>query len=83
MDIPISEEFKKTINYYIELSETKRVDHIVNSLIEGGVVDREYGHLIFSEGEGESNEYNIDADLLVLDAIEDEIKRQLLKKFDE
>jgi hypothetical protein len=81
MDIPISEEFKKTISFYVEACETRRADHIITSLIQEGVVDKEYRDLIFSDGE--SNGYDINMDLLVLDAIEDEIKRQLLKKFDE
>jgi hypothetical protein len=78
--IIITEDFKETIAYFIEKSETTRVDHILRKMVEGGYVDDQFGHLIFA-GDSEVSEYNIEIDLVVLDAIEDEIKRQLLVKY--
>lgn len=80
--IPISEEFKETIAYFIEKSETNRVDHILRHMIESGYIDEEYGHLIFAGDIDGHPEYDVHTDLIVIDAIEDEIKRQLLEKFD-
>ena len=79
--ISISDEFKETIAYLIERSETSRVDHILRNMIEEGYIDDEYGHLIFA-GDDEVSEYDVQVDLEVIDAVEDEIKRQLLEKFD-
>jgi len=47
-------------------------------LMELGLIDGEYEHLIFSE-----ETYNAEMDQLVADAIEDEVKRQLLLKYNE
>jgi len=77
--INISEEFKKTIKQIINSNEDcKRVDHIMIELMELGLIDGEYEHLIFSE-----ETYNAEMDQLVADAIEDEVKRQLLLKYNE
>jgi hypothetical protein len=80
--IIITEDFKETIAYFIEKSENTRVDHILRDMIEGGYIDDEFGHLIFA-GDSDTTEYNIETDLVVLDAVEDEIKRQLLIKYNE
>jgi hypothetical protein len=81
MEILITEEFKKTISQHIEMSESGQPDSILTTLIEQGHIDEEYGHLIFPERDKNNFEYNLKTDLLVLDALEDEIKRQLLTKF--
>lgn len=78
--ISITDSFKETIAYFVENSESNRVDHILTEMIESGQIDKEYGHIIFA-GDSEIEEYNIEVDLIVLDAIEDEIKRQLLVKY--
>lgn len=75
--IIISEDFKEAIANLVEQSESSRADHILRDMVESGCVDDEFGHLIF----GEEEQYNVQADLEVLDAIEDEIKLQLLKKY--
>ncbi len=81
MDILLSEEFKNTIRYFVNMSDTRRADHILTALVEQSVIDDEFGHLIYPAGN--DHEYDPKADILVLDAVEDEIKRQLLNKFDE
>ena len=78
--IIISDDFKQTIAHFIEQSETNHVDLILTDLVESGYVDGEFGHLIFSEDK-DTPGYNVQTDLVVLDAIEDEIKRQLLVKY--
>lgn len=77
--IEITEEFKATIEHFIARSETDKVNHILSALVEGGYVDDEFGHLIYIEPD---NAYNPEMDNIVLDAVENEIKKQLLKKFD-
>lgn len=78
--ITITESFKETIAYFVENSDSNRVDYILTEMVESGQIDKEYGHIIFA-GESDIEEYNIEVDLIVLDAIEDEIKRQLLIKY--
>ena len=78
--INISEDFKEVISHFVESSETRRADHILSKMVEQGFVDGEYGHLIFS-GDDDYPEYNSHVDIEVLDAIEDEIKKQLLVKY--
>lgn len=80
--IEITEEFKATIKYFIKRSETSRVDHIVRELIEQCVIDEEFGYLIYLETENGNYEYNPDMDERVLSAVENEIKAQLLTKYD-
>jgi len=81
MNINISDEFKNTIKYFIEHSETKKVNDILRDLIEQSYVDDEFGHLIWPDPEQE--QYDEEADALVIDAVETEIKNQLLVKFNE
>lgn len=76
----ITDDFKETIAYFIEHSESNRVDYILREMVEKGYIDDEYGHIIFA-GDSETPEYDVQTDLIVLDAIEDEIKRQLLVKY--
>jgi hypothetical protein len=80
--ITIPDHFKQTIAHVIEQSESSRADHILTTLVESGWVDDEFGHLIFA-GDDEVSEYDVQVDLVVLDAIEDEVKRQLLVKYNE
>ena len=80
--IEITEEFKSTIKYFVDRSDSNRVDYILRELIEQSFVDSEFGHLIYQDSEQETNEYNSEMDCLVLDAVETEIKKQLLEKFD-
>lgn len=77
--INLTEEFKEIIAQFVNKCDTRRVDHILYSIINQGWIDEEYAHLIFSE----DGEYNSKMDLIVLDAVEDEIKRQLLIKYNE
>lgn len=79
--IELTDEFKATISYFVERSETNRTDYILRELIEGSFVDYEFGHLIFPESTNNQT-YDEQMDLVVLDAVETEIKRQLLDKFD-
>ena len=73
--IPISENFKKLIKTLIEEEQYQRVDTIFNWL--------------YKEGRDKVNqEFNVDlvdeeTQILIWDEIEDEIKRQLLIKFNE
>lgn len=80
--IIISEDFKQVIAHFIKNSDSNRVDHIIADMGEQGFIDGEFGHLIFGS-DPKQPEYNIDMDLQVLDAVEDEIKKQLLVKYNE
>lgn len=79
MDVNITKEFKNTINYVISHSKSKRTDEVLRELIEQSYVDDEFGHLIWPEQE----QYNEEADALVIDAVETEIKNQLLARINE
>lgn len=80
--IIISEDFKQVIAHFIKNSDTNHVDHIIADMGEQGFIDGEFGHLIFGTNL-DYPEYDIDMDLQVLDAVEDEIKKQLLIKYNE
>lgn len=78
-EISITEEFKATINYFVNQCDTRRVDHILRTLTEQGMVDDEFGNIIYTE----NGDYIEEVDCLVLDTIETEIKNQLVRKFNE
>lgn len=78
--IHINEEFKDIIKTCIKHSDTLKVNYILRDLIEGGYIDDEFGHLIFPHDENVDSSYDAEMDAIVLDAIEDEIKLQLLEK---
>jgi hypothetical protein len=78
--IIISEEFKQTIAHFIKNSETNHVGHIIADMGEQGFIDGEFGNLIFGE-DPHNPDYNVNMDLEVIDAVEDEIKKQLLVKY--
>ena len=86
MNINITECTKLAIKDLIEKFESKRADLILDELLHSGFIDEEYKQYIFNfepEDDPDYISYDQNGEALVIDAIEDEIKNQLLKKYNE
>lgn len=80
--IEITEEYKAIIKYYVNCSETNKVNDVITEMIQQCTIDEEFGHLIYLETENGDYVYNSDMDERVLEVVENEVKKQLLTKYD-
>lgn len=74
--IHISNKFRKLIRKVIEKENCSNVNEIMFNLEENGYIIKEFSDIIFPNKRRDS-----EAECVLLDEIEDEIKRQLLDKY--